>query len=158
MKRFMLSLLALFVLAAPVFAGVPAKTELALTGSFIQLEDSSDDPWTFETAMLFPLGQGHVIVGPAIAIGNDDDLNRLGLGLEWNLTGQKHGGLFIGATGYYFVKDRDEGDQHTLIGSAGIKFNVGKGAAIKLAVQDVFDGVGKDTTDLAVSAGIIAKF
>ena len=159
MRIALAALVALSFLAVPAFAGIPPKTELSLSGEFVQLEEGSEDPWAFNLSMLFPLGSGgHVVLGPALVVGNDDDLNRMGAGLEWNLMGQKKGGFFIGADALYFSKDRDEGDQYTIIGKAGVKFNVGKGAAVKFAVQQVVDGVGKDTSDLSVTAGIIAKF
>lgn len=148
----------LCLFAVPVFAGVPPKTELALAGEFTQTNTEGPNPWALNVSMLFPVGSGHIVLGPAIVIGEDDDLNRLGAGLEWNLAGQKHGGPFIGADAYWFVKSRDEGPQHSVVALAGLKFNVGKGAALKFAAFDVLDGVGQDTTDLGVTAGIIAKF
>jgi len=160
MKRltFLFALCLCLMVAVPAMAGVPAKTELGIVGEYVQTDASGANPWTMNVSMLFPIGSGHIVLGPAVAIGSNDDLNRFGAGLDWNLMGQKRGGLFIGADALYFQKPRDEGDQYTVIGRAGVKFNVGKGAALKLAVQQVLDGVGKDQTDLSVSAGIIAKF
>ena len=150
--------LALSMFAASAFAGLPGKTELGLTGEYVQTEGPGKNPWTFNLSMLLPVGQGHIVIGPALAIGSDDDFNRLGAGLEWNLMGQKSVSPYIGAAAYYFQKDADGLDRHTVLGTAGVKINVTKNAAIKVGALQVVDGRGKAETDLSVTAGIIAKF
>lgn len=150
--------IALVVLVAFCGAALAAdgKAELSLAGEFVQIESTHDNPWSLQFAALFPAGQ-YILLGPAAAIGNVTEANRMGLGLEWNLFGVKLG-PFIGADALYFQKDVDELERHVVTAKAGIKFPVGKGAAIKLYAVDVVDGRGADSTDLSFGAGIIARF
>jgi hypothetical protein len=160
MRKILFAVLALCMLAVPALAGIPAKTELGLIGEFVQT-DTGDDPWTLNMDLLFPVNKsGTLILGPAFAIGNDDDLTRLGGGLEWNLTGQKKGGLFIGASAFYFTKDQDDADldAYNVVAKAGLKFNVGRGAAVKAYAFQVVDGRFSDDSDIGAAIGIIAKF
>lgn len=161
MKGTVVSLL-LCLLAAPVLAGsVPAKSELSLSGEFVQVDNCPDgtdcNPWALRSSLLFPLGKTFLL-GPDVAIGSVDEANRLGAAFDWNVFGQKSVTPFIGASAFWFQKNRDEGPQHNVLARAGVKINVGKSSAIRLAAEDVIDGVGKDTTDLIVTAGILARF
>lgn len=155
MRRILFAVLTMLMLAVPAVAA-DGKAELGLIGEFVQT-DEGDDPWSAAFDLLLPIGAGHIVIGPTLAIGNDDTLNRLGGALEWNLTSQK-GGPFIGAAAYYFQKDVDGLDRYTVVGRGGFKVNVGKGAAVKAYAFQVVDGRGADETDLGVALGIIAKF
>ena len=202
-KHLIVALVAsLCVLGASWAAGPPPKTELGLIGEFVQTEGDGNNPWTLNADILFPLGNGHLLVGPAIAIGSVDELNRLGGALEWAIVGSQKsaGNFFIGAAAYYFTKRLDaddfdtqpagsvaslgggcsdcgpgptpaprledsgavlsEGDtdDYSVVGRAGFKFSVGKGAALKFYAFDTFAGRLKDSTDLGIAAGIVARF
>ena len=160
MKRLIAVLFALVLFAVPAFAGIPAKSELGLVGEFIKLDGDGPDPWTVNVDLLFPVSEsGHLLIGPAVAVGQDDNLNRLGGAFEWNLVSAKHG-PFIGASAYGFQKDTEGMDRHTVVARAGFKFGVGagNGAAIKVYAFQIVDGRGADESDLSVAAGIVARF
>ena len=156
LNRIFIGLVMLVAFCLPAMAA-DGKAELALVGEFIQTDvEDEENPWAVQFSALFPAGQ-YILLGPVAAIGNDEDLNRLGGGLEWNLNGPK-GGLFIGADALYFQTDADGLDRHVVTAKAGFKIPVGSGAAIKLYAVDVVDGRGEDATDLSFGAGVIARF
>jgi hypothetical protein len=156
MKRSLIAL-ALCLFAVPAFAAEP-QSELGLIGEFVSTEGEGENPWTLNMSLLFPVGSGHLLIGPAVAIGSEDELNRLGPALEFMVFGKSPVDFYIGAAAYYFQKDADDLDRHTVTGTAGVKIAVGKGAAIKVGVLEVIDGRGKDQTDLSATAGIVARF
>lgn len=158
-----MALFAAIVFASPVSAAEP-KSEFSIAGEFIKFENNVDgesSAWTFTGKALFPWTKGGKIVGgPAVSIGQDDDLNRLGLAIDWNLFGQGPVTVYVGVSGLYFVKDPDdpEVERHTVAGRGGLKIALGPGAAIDLFMTDVVDGRGKDSTDLSGGVGLIARF
>jgi len=157
MKKFFLTLSLLLLLPSFLLAATPPKSELGLIGELIATE-SGPNLWTFNADFLFPITKGgSFLLGPAVAVGSEDELTRLGAGFDWNLTGPKIG-PFIGASAFHFVKDIDDADTYTITARAGFKFPIGKGAAIKVYAWDVLDGRGKDSTDISVAAGIVARF
>ena len=158
MTRLTAVMLALCLLAAPAFA-LPAKSELGLVGEFVSSNvEGEENPWTVNLSLLFPVGQGHIVLGPTVVLGSVDELNRMGAGLEWNFVGQGAVSPFIGAAGYYFQKDVDGMDSYTVTGLAGFKVAVGKGAAIKAYAFQIIDGRGADESDIGAAAGVIARF
>src|SRR5262245_15415775 len=148
----------LFVSTLSAFAAThQPKNELGLTGEFVQTSADGPNPYTLNVDLLIPVGGGAIMVGPAVGLSDDDALVRLGGSLEWNLVSDK-AGFFIGASAFYFLKEVDDVQRHTLLGKAGLKIPVGSGAAVKVYAFDVLDGRGQDDTDLGVAAGIIARF
>jgi len=160
MRSFVIVFALLTFVPLAIFAGPPAKTELSIGGEFIQTHaEGEKNPWTFASSMYFPWGKGgHIVGGPAIAIGSDDELSRLGGGVDWNFMGQKSVSLFIGAQAFYFLKDVDGLDRYTALGLGGFKINVTQNAAIKIFALDVIDGRGKDETDLSANISALIKF
>ena len=160
MKRIFCTLAIATILAGTFcMAATPAKTELSLAGTFVNLSENGH-AYAVEGALLFPTNStGTLLLGPVVAISDVDELTRAGVGFEWNIPSQRHG-FFLGASGFYFLEDGDEADldDHTVTARAGIKIGVGKGAAIKIHLEDVVDGRGEDSTDLSGGVGIIARF
>ena len=148
--------LCLVAFAVPAFAA-DGKTEVGIVGQFVQVEDG-DDLWTVNFDTLFAVGQGHIVLGPTVGIGSEDELNRMGAALEWNFFGQGPVTFFVGARAVYFQKDVEGLDRYAAAGSAGLKIGLGPGAAIKVSTERIVDGRGKDETDQSFSAGIIARF
>jgi len=86
------------IVVCPAFAAEP-QSELGLIGEFVQV-DGHDNPWTVAIDLLFPVGDGHILIGPSAAIGQVDELNRLGGALEWNIAGKSKFTPFIGAVAH----------------------------------------------------------
>lgn len=157
MKTILRSLFYVVLLAAFCSAPVLAATELAITGQGVNLKDG---PTVYEVAgeALFGIGKkDYVVVGPSVVLSDDDTLTRAGVGLEWNLTSGK-GGLFVGATGHYFLDEVEGLDNWTATGRAGLKFPVGQGALLKVFLSQPIGGRFNDIADIAGNVGISAKF
>lgn len=157
MRKFAILFALMTFVPLSLFAAIPAKTELGLIGEFVQTT-GSDDPWTMNFDLLFPVNKsGTALLGIGAGLANDDDLNRMGAEFEWNLVSQK-GGPFIGASAFGFQKAVEGLDRYTVIGKAGLKLSLGKGAGLKAYAFQIVDGRGKVESDLGVAVGIIAKF
>lgn len=132
--------------------------EFGLAGEFVQVTDAKNT-WELESHLYFPVTKsGFIVIGPEIVASEDDSLNRLGVGADWNFLGQRPFSPFVGASVDWFQHSLEDADRNVALVRAGFKIPVGTGAAIRLAAEDVVAGRGKEDTDLIVSAGIIAKF
>jgi len=153
-------LVVLFTLAvgiAPARAG-EGLNELSLAGQFVKV-DEGDDQWTLNVAQTFAVGEeGYFLIGPEFGIGEVDELNRLGFRADWNAFGTGPFTFYLSGSGLWFVKDRDEGPQHSALARGGLKIAVGKGAAIDVSMGRVVDGIGQEETAQIVTAGIIARW
>lgn len=167
MKR-LIVLLACLMMAGSAFA-MPGKTELTLAGALVNVSNGPN-VWFVTSDLLFPIGSGHVILGPSFTFGSARATENAGLGVEWNITGQKNGGLFIGATANYFTNEPDSSeipttvevpenlDDYAVTARAGFKFNIGKGALLKLYAAQIVDGRGANGSNITANIGIGAKF
>jgi hypothetical protein len=157
MKRLIVLAICAVLFSMSAFAGVPGKTEVTLSGALVDVNDGPNI-WFATGDCLFPLGNGHVVLGPTITLGSKDVAENAGVALDWNLMGQKSGTFFIGASASYFSQSLEDAEDFAVTARAGFKFNVGKGALLKLYATQIVDGRGADVSDLAVAVGIGAKF
>lgn len=150
-------MLCLMLAATVAIAGVPGKTELSVVGQGVNLKDAGT-AYDVKGEVLFPIAKGAVVFGPAIAFSDVDELTRFGLGLDWNLVGQKHGGIFVGGSAYWFLKDLDDTDPWTATARAGLKLPLGPGAFLKAYVEEPAGGRFKDVADTIYALGVTARF
>jgi len=156
MKNVIAFICVAFLMAGAAFAAPKAKAELGVGGEYVQVADAQN-PWSATISLGFPVGK-YLKLGPEVAVASADELNRLGVGLDFNIFGDAAVTPFIGAGADYFQTSVDGLDSYTVIGRGGLKIRVGSGAFIKLFATDVIDGRGKDETDLSGGAAIVALF
>lgn len=154
MKTIMVMLCLMFA-ATAAFAGVPGKTELSIVGQGVNLKDAGT-VYEAKGELLFPIGP--VVFGPVVALSNEDALNRVGVGLDWGLTGRRSGGIFVGASGYWFTKNVEDSDPWTATARAGLKLPLGPGAFLKVYVEEPAGGRFKDIAETIYAMGVTARF
>ena len=154
MKRLLLAL-AILCLAVPAFAGVPGKTELTFSGSYVNSKESAA-VWQVGADILFPLGTGIVVLGPSVAVNSDDNQTGAGAVLEFNVPGQS-GGFFFGGQALYYLDSLEGQDDHSATGRAGIKLPMGKSSLLKIYVEEGLTGRARDT-DLTGALALVCKF
>jgi len=153
MKRLSL-VLAILCLAVPAFAA-EKKTELMASGSYLKL-DGGHSVWQVGGDLLFPLTSGGVLMmGPSVVVASEDVFTRGGALLEVNVPGQS-GGFFFGGSAYHILDTPDGEQDWTALVRAGIKLPVAKSGIVKVYLEQIVDGAGKDYADLmgTVALGI----
>lgn len=162
MKRHLtvLVLAACLILAAtvPVLAGIPAKSELGISGALVHPK-SGGNVYAFDGQLAAPLNQGgNVVLGPRLRYASDSAQNAAGAVLEWNLLGTGKSGPFLGATGLYNLKEVAGTERYSVDAIAGLKLQVGKGGFVRVQAAKAVAGRDKDSTDLYGSVGIGLRF
>lgn len=155
-KKAVISLFIVCVALSASFAAPKASSELSFGAEYVQTS-AVPNPWSATIALGFPVGK-HLKLGPEVTVGSADELNRMGVGLDFNVFGDAAVTPFVGVGADYFQKSVDGLDSYTVIGRGGFKVRVGKGAFLKVFVADVVDGRGKAETDLSGGASIVALF
>lgn len=159
MKSRLFVLLALLSLVTPVLAGIPAKSELSLSGTYVRPK-GADAVYAVDFAIAAPVNQGgNVLLGPKLHYDSDDAMQAAGAVLEINFLGTSKSGPFIGANGLYNLKDVAGTERYSVNGDAGFKFALGKGGSgFKVYAEQPVAGRGKDVTDRTFNAGLLVRF
>lgn len=159
--RYLSTLLVIALLGASLAqAGViPAKSEMALSGSYVHPKDS-DTVWSFDGQVAMPIGaKGYAILGPKFRLGSDDATQAAGAVLEFNLLGSAKSGPYFGANGLYNLKDVAGVERYTVDAVAGLKVELSPGGSgFKVFASKTVAGRGKDESDLTANAGIFVRF
>lgn len=156
MKRLTI-LAAVMVLAGGLaVAGPPAKTELTFSGSYVNPEQGKA-VWQLGAEMLFPVSKkGILVLGPAVAVADDDTQTDGGATLELNIPGPNVG-FFVGANGLYYLDSADEQDDYSVDARAGIKLPISKSGLFKIYAQKGIDGRSEES-DLTGALAAVIRF
>lgn len=156
MKRLAI-VLAVMVLATGLsLAKPPAKTELTFSGSYVNPKEGSA-VWNLGAEMLFPVSKkGIMVLGPAVAVADDDTQTGGGATLEFNVPGPNVG-FFFGANGLYYLDSADMQDDYSVDARAGIKLPISDSGLLKVYVQQGLDGRSKDN-DLTGALAAVIRF
>jgi hypothetical protein len=139
----------------PAIAGPKPLTELTGSATYSR-PDGGHSSWAAGGELAIPLGQGYVLVGPAIQfVDAEEDFQAIGGVIEFNL--MKGSGLFVGGRGLYDPDAPEGADSHTVDARAGFKATFNKGGLLKLYLQRTVDGYGK-SEDLAGVAAFGVRF
>lgn len=153
--RKLLSVLAILMFCAiPAFA-MPGKTELAFSGSYVNPKEGAA-VWNLGAEVLFPLGSGIIILGPAVTMSDDDIHTGGGATLEVNIPGQS-GGFFFGGSAIYYLDSEEGQDDYGAGARAGVKLPISKSGLIKVYLQQGLTGRDRDA-DLIGALGAVIKF
>ena len=156
MKRLFV-VLACMMVAGMAWAKVPAKSELAVSGSYYAPEDG-DKVWVADGFIAMPISDsGKVILGPQVHLSSGTD-DALGAVLEWNFLGTNKSGPFLGGNGLYLQKEIEGLERYSVNGVAGLKIQVGTGGFIKVFASAPVAGAGKDLTKITGNVGIGIRF
>lgn len=150
------TILTLLFSSASLFAGVPAKTELAFSGSYVNPAQGSAI-WQLGAEMLFPVtDKGILVIGPAVAVSDNDENTGGGATIEFNLAG-KNVGPFFGANGLYFLDSADGQDDYSVDARAGLKIPISSSGLFKVYAQYGLNGRSEDT-DLTGALAAVIRF
>lgn len=153
------AVLGLLAATVPALAGIPAKSELGVSGSYVKVK-GGDAVYGFDFQLAAPLNKGgNVLLGPKLHYDSDDARNAAGAVLEINFLGTKGSGPYIAAGGLYNLKDVPGTERYSLNGDAGFKFALGKGGSgFKVFAEQPIAGRDKDVTDRTFNAGLLVRF
>ena len=158
MKR-TLTVLALCVLAFPALAGIPAKSELGVSGNYVK-PNGAGSIYSFDGQLAVPITKsGSVLLGPRLHYSSDRDTNAAGAVLEVNFLGSNKSGPYVGVTGLYNLRDVAGAERYTLDGNAGLKIAIGKGGSgFKVFAAKTVSGRGKDESNYTGNVGLLVRF
>lgn len=152
---------ALLALLLPVLAHagvVPAKSELAASGTYYDPKGEGETLWLIDGQLAMPIGDaGYAVLGPQIHLSSGED-DAVGAVLEFNFLGTNHSGPFFGGNGLYLVKDIPGLERYAVNGVAGLKLQIGPGGFIRVYASAPIAGAGKDLTHITGNVGIGIRF
>ena len=153
------AVLALVAATVPALAGIPAKSELSLSGTYIRPK-GADATYAVDFALAAPLNQGgSILLGPKLRYSSNDAENAIGAVGELNFSGTKGSGFYLGANGLYNLKEVAGTERYSVNGDAGFKFALGKGGSgFKIFAEQPIAGRDKDLTDRTFNAGLLVRF
>jgi len=158
MRKYLMAVLMFAVLGAVAYAGVPAKSELAVSGTYYDPKGEGETVWLVDGQIACPItSKGTVILGPQIHLSSGTD-DAMGVVLEVNFLGTNHSGPFFGANGLYLQKEVAGLDRYSVNGVAGLKLQVGTGGFIRVYAQAPIAGAGKDLDKITGNVGIGIRF
>lgn len=157
-KRVLSLFVILLISASLTFAGLPAKAELAASGTFVKPK-TGGNVYAFDLALAAPINAGgNVLIGPKLHLDSDKDHQAVGVIAEVNFLGTAKSGPFIGANGLYNTKEVAGTERYTADAVAGLKLKVGSGGFLKVFASKTVAGRGKDDSDLVGNVGIGIRF
>lgn len=169
LTRLFLSVALLFALAllaasVPVLAAVPAKSELAVSGSYANPKDSTA-VYALDLQLVAPVfGRGYFLAGPKLHLDSDDARRAIGGAVEVNFNGTSKSGLFIFANGLYNVKDVDGEIRYTADAGGGLKVQMGAPGCVggcggfQAFGKKTIYGRGKEDSDFSGNVGVFVRF
>ena len=162
-----LAVLALLLAAGPILAGpIPAKSEMAVSGSFVNPANSAS-VWSVEGQIAMPIGaKGYVLLGPKLRLGSDDATQAAGAVLEVNFAGSNKSGFYVGANGFYNLKEVPGPgiERYSADAVAGLKVQLGSSGCsggcggFKVFGSKTVAGRGKDDSDVTGNVGLFVRF
>lgn len=158
MKSIILALVLFMLVPALVVAQTPApatgKTEFTFAGQFLKAHDGYG--YVASGALLFPLANGAIVVGPQTSLSRSETKRSIGAALEWNLVGEQASGPFVGIGFDYFLTDTPGFQRTSTVPRAGFKF--GDKWFLKAYGEKVVSGRGKNDSDFGGVVAIGGRF
>ena len=143
---------------APSSHAIPAKSELAVSGSYVKPK-GDDAVWSFDGQLAMPADAGgHFLLGPKVHLDSGDG-DAAGVVAEVNFAGTAKSGLYIGGNGLYQMKDVAGQERYSVNADAGLKVALGHGGSgFKVFAERVVAGRGSDDKTITGNIGIFVRF